>query len=430
MRYAGFKNCVFLIDEIQSLPPRLYTFFTAFLDAFCKKFNSYAVISTATMPKFDLPNDGSTFSKEARELFHDYTTPIEVGNPTHFDNNIFNRYKIIPIQQDLTIAGLVNRVIEEKGSTMVILNTIRSSRDVFNLIKRCNIIPSDKIFLLNTLFCSDDRTAKLEKIKKLLENNEKIILVTTQVIEAGVDIDFNTVYRDIAPLPNIIQSAGRCNRNGKLPFGTVHVFKLIDETNKNMLFARYIYKGLDEVFLNNSMEVFFNSKDEFEEKYLFEYQKNHFNFINQKTVFGNWADNKNFVTQIKSFQYKEIGKFSIINKNMYEDQVQFYIPKDENDNNYEKMIDMYADMKVSEELPDKNHDSMKDILARDQELRAQRKSMQGRVVQCNVKDPLELRELSAYPNESGEPLFKLYKLNLDKYNSEFGILINKGELYV
>lgn len=77
MKLPNFSNCVFLLDEIQSLPPRLYGFFVAYLDKFCKLTGSFAIVSTATQPALRLPDD----NKEAKEFFLDYEPPL---NCCHF----------------------------------------------------------------------------------------------------------------------------------------------------------------------------------------------------------------------------------------------------------------------------------------------------------------------------------------------------------
>ena len=83
----------------------------------------------------------------------------------------------------------------------------------------------------------------------MLKNGEKLILCSTQLIEAGVDIDFPVVFRELAPLESIIQSAGRCNREGKLDKGQVYLFQLEDPSQPSRqyeTFAQYAqlcYKG-------------------------------------------------------------------------------------------------------------------------------------------------------------------------------------------
>jgi CRISPR-associated endonuclease/helicase Cas3 len=94
-----------------------------------------------------------------------------------------------------------------------------------------------------------------KRIFKIRENPREKIIVSTQVVEAGVDIDLDIVYRDFSPLDSIIQSAGRCNRNDKKRKGTVNIFKLRNEQNKYDCI--YIYSGL----LLDVTNAIFNDKD-------------------------------------------------------------------------------------------------------------------------------------------------------------------------
>ena len=108
--------------------------------------------------------------------------------------------------------------------------------------------------LLNTHFTLKDRRRKIWLCKRRLKQGEKIILISTQLIEAGVDIDFPNVYRDFCPLPSLIQAAGRCNRNGELTnkdgnlqFGDVFFFALQKESGK--FSSELIYRDEAKNFL-------------------------------------------------------------------------------------------------------------------------------------------------------------------------------------
>ncbi|HUM89689.1 MAG TPA: CRISPR-associated endonuclease Cas3'', partial [Prolixibacteraceae bacterium] len=90
LKLPNFSNCIFLLDEIQALPPRLYGFFVAYLSRFCEKFGSYAIISTATQPNFEIPMDNA----EALKFFKNYTEPYPLLPLSYFNNNLFNRYQI------------------------------------------------------------------------------------------------------------------------------------------------------------------------------------------------------------------------------------------------------------------------------------------------------------------------------------------------
>ncbi len=121
---------------------------------------------------------------------------------------------------------LSEMIEEEDGSVLVVCNTKKKASELFTLIEN-----SEKMcFHLSTSMCPRHRKDTIYEIKTRLKNGEAIIVVSTQLIEAGVDLDFNIVYREVAPLESIIQSGGRCNREGKMKEkGLVNIFKLIDK---------------------------------------------------------------------------------------------------------------------------------------------------------------------------------------------------------
>ena len=105
---------------------------------------------------------------------------------------------------------------------MIILNTRKDALNILDAI--ANDTNVDSLFHLSTLLCGQHRREVLERVRDRLNKDRPCILVSTQVVEAGVDLDFALVYRAIAPLDRIVQAAGRCNREGKLDKGEVVIF--------------------------------------------------------------------------------------------------------------------------------------------------------------------------------------------------------------
>ena len=232
LRLPNFARTIFLIDEIQALPPRLYTFFTAYLDEFCRKFDSYAIISTATMPYVEIPDKEMPNDENPRMLFKGYVKPCELLNRSFYEREEFNRYRITRIEHDdFRVEALADIVRKQLKSSLVILNTIDDTKQLYDALNRgIDASLEDEFVLLNTHFTPNDRQRKIKLCKDRLKNNQRAVLISTQLIEAGVDIDFPVLYRDMCPLPSLIQSSGRCNRNGKEPFGEVYLFEIKKET--------------------------------------------------------------------------------------------------------------------------------------------------------------------------------------------------------
>lgn len=334
LKLPNFSKRIFLIDEIQALPPRLYIFFAAWLEACCRRWDSYAILSTATMPKMDfILKDYVEETKKPEKLFKDYLThlPQELSNPSfYFEQDVFNRYEIkLPESFELNLETLAELVLNQEQSCLAIVNTIRDSRELFDLLSEIQ----ENVFLLNTHFTPEDRRKKIALVKQKLEQGRKVILVSTQLIEAGVDIDFPVVFRDLCPLPSLIQSAGRCNRNKKLPhLGTVWFFHLVRENGRSG--AQSVYQNEAGQFLHF---VSSRIKDGLQEKDLFHVQQDFFRWIADKLMIGDYAIDKqamNLIDLVNQAAFATLGKFRLINEKDFGHEYRYYIPE-EHKNDYE-----------------------------------------------------------------------------------------------
>jgi len=325
LRYNNFSKSIIIIDEIQSLPPRTYTFLIALLAKYAKLFDSYIVIGSATVPMFEFPDNKKALIKEKngikvdiRDIFFNYTPPINLLNNyiDIYKNINFSRYKVIFNQKTQNIEEFAKNISNKDISTLFVLNTKRSSKELFSIL---NSKKKGKIFLLNTFQTLKDRRAILENIKVKLRNNEEVYLISTQLIEAGIDISFPLVYRDLAPFPSIIQTAGRCNRNRELKFGKTIITQLIDGNDKT--YFSYIYYDL----MDFTQIVLHKFKNEIKENDLLKYQKEFFNHVKNKLEFGkyklkytNLIDKEYFLQHvINNFEFEKLGQFGLINNNEF-----------------------------------------------------------------------------------------------------------------
>ncbi|MFT4071215.1 MAG: CRISPR-associated helicase Cas3' [Dysgonamonadaceae bacterium] len=403
LKLPNFANRIFLIDEVQTLPPRLYIFFSAWLDAFCKRFNSYAILSTATMPDLRMPNKkvlsgNASFEKINPEiLFRDYVVPIDLlSSHKYFNKDVFNRYVVNVIDEDLTIESLKVKILNEEKSVLIILNTIQDTKDLFN-----SLSDNNNVHLLNTHFTPEDRLEKIRYIKSQLER-KKVILISTQLIEAGVDIDFPVVYRDLCPLPSLIQSAGRCNRNKNIDLGNVYLFQLINEKGKYS--SELVYRNDGKLFLEFIKR---NITGLIQEKELFNVQKYFFKLITQNLEIGAYPEEKmNLIEEINKAQFENIGKFQLINNNTFGTQYQFYIPKDDEDNEFEYLAELIKS--ISKENYNQAVKSKIDI-------NSQLKKMSMRIISVRLKSKADIPPL-AYP----DAICGLLKLDRENYNSVIG----------
>ena len=168
-----------------------------------------------------------------------------VENPEkYFRNKHLNRYELETNLAKKSIEEfseeLIEKIQKEQNSILVVVNTVKCSQRLYELIKvgliNCGFnlknttwygaaeFENLELINLNSNIVPLHRLKRIEKIKG--ERKRKVI-IATQLVEAGVDIDVDIVYRDFAPIDSIIQSAGRCNRNNKKKKGRVFLICLL-----------------------------------------------------------------------------------------------------------------------------------------------------------------------------------------------------------
>lgn len=223
-RMQALKNSVIVIDEAQSIPFKMtYQFNMAlnFLHKFC---NTTVVLSSATQPCFEQVEFPLWFS-ENPDLVRLDSKSLQVFERTRIIN------MITPEGMTLDeIADLNRNILQTESSVLTICNTKKTARNLYNLLKLQNVGKEYVLFHLSTSMCTRHRLSVLREIKECLEAGCKMICVSTQLVEAGIDFSFASVVRIEAGIDNLAQAAGRCNRNfdyGKLC--NVYLVKLKEE---------------------------------------------------------------------------------------------------------------------------------------------------------------------------------------------------------
>jgi CRISPR-associated endonuclease/helicase Cas3 len=236
LRFHNLADALIIIDEIQALPSTLWAPFSLALNTLSKNINSKILIMSATQPNF----------LQTKEL---------VPSPEKIFKNQ-NRYKILLKKTNqLTlkefIDGCIKRIDEEnwhQKRVLIVLNTRASARTILDFLE--NKINSDTFFLSADV-TPKERLANIEKIKK----NKPCLVIATQCIEAGVDIDMDFAIRDFAPLDSIVQCAGRCNRNGLKNRAEIEIISLINQKGKK--YSDVVY---DQTLLEKTAMVLNNKK--------------------------------------------------------------------------------------------------------------------------------------------------------------------------
>lgn len=216
-RLAG---SVILLDEVQTLPTHLAVPTLATLSHLAGRFGATVVFSTATQPAFD------TLHEAVRQLAPEGWRPREIVPP---ELGLFDRARRVRVQWPKhETVGWDALAGELRGHSQV-LCIVNLKRHALELHRHLKTEGAQGLLHLSTNLCPQHRRAVLDEVRARLEQGEPCRLISTQCVEAGVDVDFPHVYRAWGPLDSIAQAAGRCNRNGNRDTGAVHVFVPEDE---------------------------------------------------------------------------------------------------------------------------------------------------------------------------------------------------------
>ena len=210
-RMHQLANAVIIFDEIQTLPVQCVYLFNVAVRFFIKTCGSTVVFCTATQPLLN----SETLGKRALSIGPEQQMMPDVRKLFEELKRVeaFDRCKVGGWTNQ-EVAKLVEEELNETDSVLIIVNTKKAAVNLFQQVRN---IPGVKVYHLSTNMCPAHRMKVLDDIKKCLSEKQPVICVSTQLIEAGVDIDFGSVIRYLAGLDSITQAAGRCNRNGARP---------------------------------------------------------------------------------------------------------------------------------------------------------------------------------------------------------------------
>ena len=211
-RLHQLANAVLIFDEIQTLPINCTHLFCNAINYLSQQANTTTVLCTATQPvlhQLNVPEKGQLVLAENHEIVRDTEKLFtDLSRVT-----INNRYRPTGwSSEEITELAVDN--YKQHGNCLIIVNTKAWAQALY---QSCSYILGDEtIFHLSTNQCAAHRQDKLQEIRDRLDDKRPVLCISTQLIEAGVDVDFAHVIRFIAGLDSIAQAAGRCNRNGKL----------------------------------------------------------------------------------------------------------------------------------------------------------------------------------------------------------------------
>lgn len=237
----NLQDSIVIFDEIQTLPVNLAECTMKMLNDMLHLCRCSFLFCTATQPNFQTRKDFCGI---------DHITPLVENPASIFASTKRVKYISVDDYKAQSFESIADCVVEQNDSVLIVCNTKKKAMAMFDKLKEKSEIP---VLHLSTNMCQIHRMEVIKKVKRKLKDGEKFILCSTQLIEAGVDIDFPVVFRELAPLEAIIQSAGRCNREGKLKEGQVYLFQLEDQSQPSLdyetfaKFAQLCYRGNEDM---------------------------------------------------------------------------------------------------------------------------------------------------------------------------------------
>lgn len=282
-RFHRLANSVIILDEVQAIDDKYYKIISEFISIMARQYNCYIILVTATMPMLldtiDLIEDKEKYFRKLNRI-----------------NIINNSESEITLDEFEDI--VLEDILENKDkSFLIVLNTVKSSKNIYKYLKENT--DRDIIYLSTEIYPK----LRLEKINKIKNRNKKYVVVSTQLIEAGVDIDMDIVYRDFSTLDSINQTAGRANRNGVGGKGIVKLYKIVDNDRRicNYIYPRYLLNATEEVL---------DGKYIIEEKDIYDCNKEY--FLKVKNRLSNDTSDE-LLDLIPKLQFKKFrDKFELI----------------------------------------------------------------------------------------------------------------------
>lgn len=237
----NLADSVIIFDEIHMLPIDYIQPCLRAIGYVTKYLNSTAILMSATMPNYD-------------KFMERYMSGVKIENAVK-DTSLFNvfdkcRYEYIG---KCELASLAEKA-QEYDNALIIVNKRKTARELYDMC-------SGNKYHLSTYMTPLHRSEIIVKIKEDIKNGINTTVISTSLIEAGVDLDFKAVFREMAGIDNILQSGGRCNREGKMDMGDVFVFETDGGKGEIQLksnITRNLFEEFDNISTDKCIEEYYS----------------------------------------------------------------------------------------------------------------------------------------------------------------------------
>lgn len=298
----NIANSVIIFDETQMLPTEFLKPCVDAINELTTNYNCAAVLCTATQPSLEKLFEGRTITEICSNIEENY--------------NFFRRTTIKVLEEKVSKDKLTE-LLFEKRQVLCIFNRKKTVGEIFK-----NLQDNENVFYLTTNLCAVHRSETLQKIKNCLAKNLPCRVISTSLVEAGVDLDFSCVYREISGIDNVIQAAGRCNREGKFSKDESFVYVFALENEKPIRNQKLRINAA-----NLACEKYFSELDSLQSI------KYYFDCLHKWE--GGRLDKAGIKNLCKDLKFKEIAEnFKLINENTKS----IFIPYDENAKEIEQRL--------------------------------------------------------------------------------------------
>ena len=222
-RFYNLSNSVIILDEVQSLPDEMTHIFNLMLNFISKVMNSVIILCSATQPSLDHESISHKILYGGSNN-EDY----DLVNLDDRQKQIFDRVEVSLVNngKESKLTDIYKSVLNDnQKSTLTILNTKKSVMNLYEMFEE-TMDDTSNLYYLTTNMCPKHRLDFINEIKDKLNNDIDVIVISTSLIEAGVNLDFRRLYRSYAGFDSIIQAMGRCNREGKYDKGEAYLVNL------------------------------------------------------------------------------------------------------------------------------------------------------------------------------------------------------------
>ncbi|NIM10561.1 MAG: CRISPR-associated helicase Cas3' [Candidatus Aminicenantes bacterium] len=242
-KFHNIVNSIVILDEVQNIDPDYYLLLREVLDILGRRFNIYFLLVTATQPEI---------------LAMEKSKPLAVVcSSRYMEHPVFNRICLRIQEKPQTLTQFQEDFADQFSgeNCLLVMNTKKSAIGFYRYLRENR--NDYRLYCLTTNLVPRDRRDKIREIRAALNKGERIIVISTQLVEAGVDLSFKYVYRDFGPLDSIIQVAGRCNRHGEYgpTGGTMTLVRLQNPDHNDKEFHSYIYKPIIAQYVRQSLTV-------------------------------------------------------------------------------------------------------------------------------------------------------------------------------